>query len=60
MNIPTEVWEIVKICLSVGGAYVLVKIDRNQSELFSRLREIETSFAKLQGKCDAMHAKSKV
>jgi len=59
MNIPAEVWEIVKICLSVGGGYVLFKIDRNQSELFSRLREIETSFAKLQGRCDATHAKAK-
>jgi len=55
MGIPVEIWDLIKIALSTGGAFVLFKIDRNQSELFTRLRDIETAFSELKGGCEARH-----
>ena len=57
MAIPPEVWDVIKIALGTGGGVVLYKIDRNQSELFGRMREMETAFSELKGGCDARHPK---
>lgn len=45
MNISPEIWEIGKALLVAYVVFVLNKTDRNQRELFKRLRSVELECA---------------
>lgn len=49
MNISPEVWDTAKLCFGLYGAFLLNRSDRNQRELFRRIRNVELACAANHG-----------
>lgn len=49
MNIPAEVWDLIKLAVGAYGVFLLNRSDRNQRELFKRLRAVELTCASQHG-----------
>ena len=49
MNIPSELWDLVKMVFCAYIVYVLNKSDRNMTEIFNRLRDLERRCAAHHG-----------
>lgn len=41
MNIAPEIWEIIKMAVGGYAVFILNRADRNQREMFKRIRSIE-------------------
>lgn len=41
MQISPEVWDVIKLCAGAYFVFILNRTDRNQRELFKRLRAVE-------------------
>lgn len=54
-SMMTVGWDFAKIILSVGGGWLLYKIDRNQTDLFKRINQIEMAHAELCGEHKVNH-----
>lgn len=48
MTIPPEIWRLIELLVVAYAVFILNKTDRNQRELFRRLRVVEL-------KCAANH-----
>jgi hypothetical protein len=61
-TIPEFVWwvfvSVVGLC-GFLGVFVLTKIDRNQTELFNRINNMEGRLSKLEGAHYAIHGGTK-
>jgi hypothetical protein len=58
-TLPALVWYIFICIMSVCGflaIWVLSKIDRNQTELFNRMRKVEDEVSSLKGAHDTVMA----
>ena len=49
MNIPPEVWDLLKMAIGGYAVFLLNRSDRNQRELFRRLRAVELTCASQHG-----------
>lgn len=49
MNISPELWDLIKTACVGYFLYVLNKTDRNQRELFKRIRSVELMCARTHG-----------
>ena len=49
MNIQPEVWDVIKLGLAGYGVFLLNRSDRNQRELFKRIRAVELVCAAQHG-----------
>lgn len=49
MNIPPEVWDLIKMAVGGYAVFILNRSDRNQRELFKRIRAVELVCARMHG-----------
>lgn len=49
MNIPAETWDLIKMLVAGYYIFVLNRSDRNQREIFRRLRVVELKCASQHG-----------
>lgn len=49
MIVPTELWDLLKIMIGGYAIFILNRSDRNQRELFKRIRAVELVCAAQHG-----------